>query len=95
MVYYFRNTYPKVLITPSLGDNQITLCSRIESKAKEYLEGQPDLELKCEDGERIDIIAIENTNPNKSHNLSIHHKRYTELANGMKVQTVTSKQIQK
>ena len=51
--------YPIVLITPGLGENQITHLSRLESKAKGYHKGQPDLELKCKNGDRTNEITIE------------------------------------
>ena len=52
-----NNTH--VLITPGFGENQITHFSRLGSKAKGHRKGQPDLELRCEDGDRADIITIE------------------------------------
>ena len=42
--------YPHVLITPGLGENQITHFGRFDSKAKGYRKGHPGLELKCKDG---------------------------------------------
>ena len=56
---YTTINYPHVLITPDLGENQITHFGRQDSKAKGHRKCQPDLELKCEDGDRADIITIE------------------------------------
>ena len=47
VVSYIRRNYPHVLITPGLGENQITHFSLLDSKAKGYRKGQPDLALKC------------------------------------------------
>ena len=90
VVSYIRRNYPHVLITPGLGENQITHFSRLDSKAKGYRKGQPDLELKCKDGDRTDIIIIELKNPNGSNSLSIHQEEYIELLHDMNVKTFTS-----
>ena len=47
------------LITPGLGENQITHFSRIDSMKKDYRQGQPDLELKCKDCDTTDKKAME------------------------------------
>ena len=57
---------------------------------KGYLKGEPDLELKCEDGDRADIRTIELKNPNGSNNLSIHQEEYIELLHDMNVKTLTN-----
>ena len=51
---YITRHYPHVLITPGLGENQITQFGRLDSKAKGYRKGHRDLELKCKDGCRKD-----------------------------------------
>ena len=58
---YSKRNYPHVLITPGLGENQITHFGGLGSKAKGYRKGQPDLKLKCENGDRTGIITIDLT----------------------------------
>ncbi len=44
---YIEKFYPYVIISAGLGENQTTDFIRMDSKAKGYTKGQPDLELKC------------------------------------------------
>ena len=74
MVSYIKRNYPHVLIIPGFGENQITHFGRLDSKAKGYRKGQPDLELKCKDGDRSGIITIALKNPNGSNSVSIHRE---------------------
>ena len=62
----------------------------MDNKAKGYRKGQPDLELKCKDGDRTYITIIELKNPNGSNSLSIHQEEYIELLHDMNVKTFTS-----
>ena len=87
---YIRRNYPRVLITPGLGEIQTTHFSRLDSKPKGYRKGQPDLELTCKDGDRTDIITIELKNHNGSNSLSIHQEEYIELLHDMNVKTYTN-----
>ena len=45
-----RKPYAYVIISAGLGENQKTDFIRMDSKAKGYTMGQPDLELKCKMG---------------------------------------------
>ena len=87
MVSYIKRNYPHVLIIPGFGENQITHFGRLDSKAKGYRKGQPDLELKCKDGYITDTITIELNNPNGSYSMSIHQKEYIELLLDINVKT--------
>ena len=59
IVKYIRKTYPNVILTSSLGENQITHLTRLDSYHKGYQRGTPDLELKCKVGDSVDVVAIE------------------------------------
>ena len=64
MKKYIETTYPYVIISAGLGENQTTPFIRMDSKAKGYTKGQPDLELKCKLGNGFtDVVAIELKNP--------------------------------
>ena len=56
---YIRKTYPNVILTSSLGENQITHLTRLDSYHKGYQRGTPDLELTCKVGGSVDVVAIE------------------------------------
>ena len=86
---YITRHYPHVLITPGLGENQITHCGRLDSKAKGYRIGQPDLELTCKDGDRTDIITIELKFSNVSNSFYIHQEEYIELLHDVNLKTLT------
>ena len=68
----------------------MTHFSRLDSKAKGYRKGQSDLDLRIQDGGRIDIIAIELQTPNGSNPLSIHQEEYIELLHDLNVLNSTS-----
>ena len=89
MVNNITSNYPNVLIIPGLGENQITHSGRLDSKAKGHRKGQPDLELKCQDGDRTGIITIELKHPSGSNSLSLHQEEYIELLHNVNVTTFT------
>ena len=60
------------------------------AKAKGHRKGQPDLELKCKDGDRTDIITIETQNPYGSNGLSIHRRNIFEFLHDVNVTSFTS-----
>ena len=78
-----------MLITAGLGGNQTIHFSRLDSTAKGYRKGQPDLELKCQDGDRTGIITIDFKHPSGSNSLFIHQEEYIELLHNVNVTTFT------
>ena len=60
----------------------------MDSKANGYRKGQPDLELKCKDGDRADKITIDLQNPNGSNRLSVHQDEYIELLDTIEVENI-------
>jgi hypothetical protein len=80
---YIETTYPYVIISAGLGENQTTPFIRMDSKAKGYTKGQPDLELKCKLGNGFtDVVAIELKNPNGSNKTSPEQDAYLERLRG-------------
>ena len=59
IVKYIRKTYPNVILTSSLGENQITHLTRLDLYHKGYERGTLDLELKFKVGGSVDVVAIE------------------------------------
>ena len=59
LVTYIRMNYPNVILTSSLGENQITHLTRLDSYHKGYQRGTPDLELTCKVGGSVDVVAFE------------------------------------
>ena len=47
--------------TATMFNQKLTHFSKMSSKAQGYSKGQPDLELRCKDGDRTDTIANELT----------------------------------
>ena len=63
----------------------------MDSKAKGYTKGQPDLELKCKLGSGFtDVVAIELKNPNGSNKTSPEQDAYLERLRGCNVATLVS-----
>jgi len=88
---YIEKTYPYVIISAGLGENQTTDFIRMDSKAKGYTKGQPDLELKCKLGNGFtDVVAIELKNPNGSNKTSPEQDAYLERLKGCNVATLVS-----
>ena len=88
---YIEKTYPYVIISAGLGENQTTDFIRMDSKAKGYTKGQPDLELKCKLGNGFtDVVAIELKNPNGSNKTSPEQDAYLERLRGCNVATLVS-----
>ena len=88
---YIETTYPYVIISAGLGENQTTPFIRMDSKAKGYTKGQPDLELKCKLGNGFtDVVAIELKNPNGSNKTSPEQDAYLERLRGCNVATLVS-----
>ena len=59
IVKYIRKAYPNVIVTSSLGENQITHLTILDSYHRGYQRGTPDLELKFKVGGSVDVVAIE------------------------------------
>ena len=74
MVNYFKTKYRHVLITPGLGENQISHVSRLDSMNKGYRKGQRDLDLNCKYCDLTYISAIDLKHPNGSYCMSIHQE---------------------
>ena len=88
---HIETTYPYVIISAGLGENQTTAFIRMDSKAKGYTKGQPDLELKCKLGNGFtDVVAIELKNPNGSNKTSPEQDAYLERLRGCNVATLVS-----
>jgi len=88
---HIETTYPYVIISAGLGENQTTAFIRMDSKAKGYTKGQPDLELKCKLGSGFtDVVAIELKNPNGSNKMSPEQDAYLERLRGCNVATLVS-----
>jgi len=88
---HIETTYPYVIISAGLGENQTTDFIRMDSKAKGYTKGQPDLELKCKLGSGFtDVVAIELKNPNGSNKTSPEQDAYLERLRGCNVATLVS-----
>jgi hypothetical protein len=88
---YIETTYPYVIISAGLGENQTTAFIRVDSKAKGYTKGQPDLELKCKLGNGFtDVVAIELKNPNGSNKTRPEQDAYLERLRGCNVATLVS-----
>ena len=88
---HIETTYPYVIISAGLGENQTTAFIRMDSKAKGYTKGQPDLELKCKLGSGFtDVVAIELKNPNGSNKTSPEQDAYLERLRGCNVATLVS-----
>jgi prophage antirepressor-like protein len=85
IVKYIRKTYPNVILTSSLGENQITHLTRLDSYHKGYQRGTPDLELKCKVGDSVDVVAIELKFG--SNVLSIEQEDYLDKLNKINVTT--------
>ena len=80
-----------MIISAGLGENQTTDFIRMDSKAKGYTKGQPDLELKCKLGNGFtDVVAIELKNPNGSNKTSPEQDAYLERLRGCNVATLVS-----
>ena len=91
MKKYIETTYPYVIISAGLGENQTTPFIRMDSKAKGYTKGQPDLELKCKLGNGFtDVEAVELKNPNGSNKTSPEQDAYLERLRGCNVATLVS-----
>jgi len=88
---YIEKTYPYVIISAGLGENQTTDFIRMDSKAKGYTKGQPDLELKCKLGNGFtDVVAIELKNPDGSNKTSPEQDAYLERLRECNVATLVS-----
>ena len=88
---HIETTYPYVIISAGLGENQTTDFIRMDSKAKGYKKGQPDLELKCKLGSGFtDVVAIELKNPNGSNKTSPEQDAYLERLRGCNIATLVS-----
>ena len=85
IVKYISKTYPNVILTGSLSENQITHSTRLNSYHKGYRRGTPDLELKCKVGESVDVVAIELKFG--SNVLSIEQEYYLDKLNKINVTT--------
>ena len=85
IVKYIRKTYPNVILTSSLGENQITHLTRLDSYHKGYQRGTPDLELKCKVGDSVDVVAIELKFG--SNVLSIEQEDYLDKLNKINITT--------
>ncbi len=74
-----------------LGENQTTDFIRMDSKAKGYTKGQPDLELKCKLGNGFtDVVAIELKNPDGSNKTTPEQDADLERLKGCNVATLVS-----
>jgi hypothetical protein len=80
-----RKTFPNVVLTSSLGENQLTHLTRLDSYHKGYERGTPDLELKCKVGGSVDVVAIEFKFG--SNLLSIEQEDYLDKLNKLNVTT--------
>ncbi|MFM7984187.1 MAG: Bro-N domain-containing protein, partial [Candidatus Fonsibacter sp.] len=70
---YIEKTYPDVITSAGLGENQTTDFIRMDS----YTKGQPGLELKCKLGSGIrDVVAIELKNHDRSNKTSPEQDAY-------------------
>ena len=88
---HIETTYPHVIIAAGLGENQTTDFIRMDSKAKGYAKGQPDLELKCKLGSGFtDMVAIELKSPDGSNKTSPEQDAYLERLRGCNVATLVS-----
>ena len=91
MKKHIETTYPYVIISAGLGENQTTDFIRMDSKAKGYTQGQPDLELKCKLGSGFtNVVAIELKSPNGSNKTSPEQDAYLERLRGCNVATLVS-----
>ncbi|MFM7979083.1 MAG: hypothetical protein ACKPKO_07170, partial [Candidatus Fonsibacter sp.] len=78
-----ETTYPHVIISAGVGENRTKDFIRMDSKAKGYTKGQPDLELKCKLGNGFtDLVAIELKNPDVSNKTSPEQDAYLERLRG-------------
>ncbi|MFM7987048.1 MAG: Bro-N domain-containing protein, partial [Candidatus Fonsibacter sp.] len=81
---HIETTYPHVIISAGLGENQTTDFIRMDNKAQFYTKGQPDLELKCKLGNGFtDAVAIELKNPNGPNKTTSEQDAYLERLKGV------------
>ncbi len=88
---HIETTYPYVIISAGLGENQTTDFIRMDNTEKGYTKGQPDLELKCKLGNGFtDVVAIAIKNPDGSNKPSPEQDDYLERLRGCNVATLVS-----
>ncbi|MFM7985386.1 MAG: Bro-N domain-containing protein [Candidatus Fonsibacter sp.] len=64
---HIETTYPHIISSAGLGENQTTDFICMDNKAEGYTKGQPDLELKCKLGSGFtDVVAVELKTPTSS-----------------------------